>query len=110
MPGWQPYCFTVAAVQSAAALCKTVSEILIESPNYDGISSAEYTVSPDPASYMYFSVRGWRPTTANIDKRAGSIAAMRISESDTVILDLCSNCAHMGTVAPSFGRLTYEKA
>ena len=44
-----------------------------------------------------FSVPGWPPTPANVEKLAGSIAAMKITESDTVILDLCSNCAYMGT-------------
>jgi len=44
-----------------------------------------------------FSSRGWRPTKANIDKVASSIAALKLSESDTVFLDLCSNSAYMGT-------------
>ena len=43
------------------------------------------------------SVHGWRPKPANIDQLAGSIAAPRLTEIDMVILDLCSNCAYMGT-------------
>jgi len=44
-----------------------------------------------------FLLRRWRPNTANIDKLASSITAMRLSESDTVFLDLCSISAYMGT-------------
>jgi hypothetical protein len=44
-----------------------------------------------------FSARGWRPNKANIDKLASSLTALKLSESDTVILDLCSNSAYMGT-------------
>ena len=44
-----------------------------------------------------FSFGGWRPTKANIDRLASSIAAIKLSESNTVLLDLCSNSAYMGT-------------
>jgi len=44
-----------------------------------------------------FSLRGWRPNKANIDKVASSIAALKLSVSDTVFLDLCLNSAIMGT-------------
>jgi len=46
---------------------------------------------------VHFLVRRWRLNTANIDKLASSIAAMRLSDSDTVFLDLCSSSAYMGT-------------
>jgi len=42
-------------------------------------------------------VCGWRLNTANIDKLASSIAPMKVSESDTVFLDLCSGSAYMGS-------------
>jgi len=44
-----------------------------------------------------FSARGWPPIKANIDKLALPIAALKLAESDTVVLDLCSNSAYMGT-------------
>jgi hypothetical protein len=43
------------------------------------------------------SLRGWRPTKANIDKLASSLAALKLTESDTVFFDFCSNSAYMGT-------------
>jgi len=44
-----------------------------------------------------FSSRGWRPTKANVEKVASSIAALKHSECNTIFLDLCSNSAYMGT-------------
>jgi len=44
-----------------------------------------------------FLVPGWCPKTANINRLASSIAEMKLSNSDTVFLELCLNCAYMGT-------------
>jgi len=111
--------------QEEAVICKLLSELnasyevgLDPSPSFDrcvepgftvhrtertvfgsglhmhNITGVLTTASKDVIDLLF---RGWRTTKANIDKLASSIAALKLTDSDTVFFDFCSNSAYMGT-------------